>query len=80
MAARISFAGYRDAMAEVRIYDEVHLDPDLPAPVKLQGVFIRALSRRAGVILVECHAIHIAVTDFRKRSSPNACGCTLTSP
>jgi hypothetical protein len=39
-----------------------------------------ALSRRRGVILDECHAIHIAVTDFRKRSSPSACGCTLTSP
>jgi hypothetical protein len=39
-----------------------------------------ALSRRGGVILVECHAIDIAVTDFQKRSSPSACGCTLTSP
>jgi transposase-like protein len=30
-----------------------------------------------GVILVECQAIHIAVTDFRKRSSLSACGCTF---
>jgi hypothetical protein len=42
MAARISFAGYRDALAEVLIYDEVHLDPDHPPPVKLQGVFVSA--------------------------------------
>src|SRR3982751_1708654 len=39
----------------------------------------RALSHRSDVILIRCQPAPIAVTGFRKKSFPNACGCTSTS-
>jgi putative transposase len=38
----------------------------------------RALSRRAGVMLIRWQPIRIAVIDFRRRSSRSAYGCTST--
>jgi hypothetical protein len=46
----------------------------------LKTTFATALSRRADVILMRCQPIRIAVTDFRRRSSLNAYGCTSTFP
>jgi transposase-like protein len=47
---------------------------------RVDETFVRALSQQAGVMLNKCQPTHIAVTDFRKRSFPNACGCTSISP
>ncbi|HTF71966.1 MAG TPA: hypothetical protein VK638_55795, partial [Edaphobacter sp.] len=64
---------------KLKFLTPAEIDPSrlLPPPAKdgssaQQREMAEALSRRRGVILVECQAIPIAVTDFRKRSFPSA--------
>ena len=64
----------RFKLAPVAGFIDQILESDRKAPRKQ-----RALSHRSDVILIRCQPAPIADTGFRKKSFPNACGCTSTS-